>query len=713
MVSSVLISDFTAGELSSWLWGQDEQPVYRKGASVMSNMVPKQQGGFYKRPGTLVLGHTQGDVAARLVPFVISQGTVYVFEFTNLLVRVWKNGVWMGAGANIVTTYTAAEISNLQFYPFFPDLFITNQNHAPARIHWVTPDTFDLAGLTFPTQTLTFTGTSTNGAATIPDANTNLLPAEATWFLTGPGIVAGTYIETIVPTTGTNPLVYTVTMSANAGVGAGAGTFTLTLQPRVFGSAGNYPRACAVISQRLWLGNTAAGPQEVWESIVGIWDASDANHTAVGMAWSDVSTFSVPVMQTNANGTPTTTPPTFIPTPSFQDQVNDEDAGDYTLNSETDDEVYWLRNVQDILVGSASGEWIIPGTANPNTIQASQISNIGDSPIPPTAMAGGVIFVQRLARRVYKLQWQSVYIPYVPPQNLNFFSDQMFLNNPITAYDIQRAPDNLLWFLRTDGTLGVLHYDMAYGTLAWWNFVTTGTVLSVCVVPGTDFQGLTDRDIVYLCVQRGASVFIEQVATPFWTDQRQAIFSDCATYRYNAVAFTTMTVDTGLNGRTLEVVADGVYIGTAVPAGGVLTLPGGVSANYAVAGLNYTSTMTTMPLVPPSQSGTSQLKKKSVPKARFRVLNTLYFKCGQFTAPNAGGLSPLSTVRMGDSGIGGVVIDSTHPSAKNPIPYSGYCRSSILEALREDAFLTVYSDLPLSCSITAIVPDVADEEDAG
>ena len=660
------------------------------------------QGGFYKAPGTLIIGHTQGNASAILVPFVISQSTVYVLEFTNNLIRVWKNGVHnIVAIPDIVTTYTAAEIADIQVFPFFPDLFIAHQNHAPARIHWTTPDTLVLAALTYNTATITFTGTSVNGANTITGVPTNLLPTESIWFLTGPGIVAGTYLNSVVATPNSSPVTYTTTMSANAGVGAGAGTFTLTLQPIPFGSVGNYPRAVCVAFQRLWFLNTVNQPQTVWESIVGIWDATDTTHTIVGMAWSDISQYAVATLQQNADGTPTTNPPTYLSINQFQDQVNDGDAGSYTFNSDKTDELYWMLNAIDFLVGSSSGEWIVPGTSNPNTIQANKISSITDFPVAPTLVNGGIIFIQKLGRRVYRMEWQGANNPFQTPQDLTFFSGHLFANNPILDYDVQLTPDCLIWYLRTDGTLAVLLYNPIFGVQAWWNYVMQdAVVLSLCVVPGIDFQGITDRDIVYLAVRRGTSVFIEQVATPFWTDNRQAIFSHHATYRFNAVPFTTMNVDTGLNGQTVEVVVDGAYIGTAIVTAGVVTLPGGKSANYAVAGINYSSLMTTMPLVPQPQEGTGQLKKASIPKARMRLYNTLYLRVGQFTTPNASGNVPTTSVRIPMEG------PQTDYTKANPVMYSGYARASILEALRDDAYLSVVSDLPLPCAVTAIVPDV-------
>ena len=68
----------------------------------------------------------------------------------------------------------------------------------------------------------------------------------------------------------------------------------------------------------------------------------------------------------------------------------------------------------------------------------------------------------------------------------------------------------------------------------------------------------------------------------------------------------------------------------------------------------------------------------------------------------ASGLSPLTNVKLGDSGV-----DYTKA---NPVPYSGYARASILEALRDDTYLSIVSDLHLPCSLTAIVPDISEVE---
>ena len=872
------LNDFTFGEIDQSFFGLSEHPVYFKAAATIQNFIPRLQGGFYKRPGTLVCGHTNADLSARIIPFVIDSTHVYVLEFTNNLVRVWKNGVWQGAGSNIVTTYATADIPNLQFYTNYPDLFITGKNYAPARIRWTSPDTLTLVTLTFITNSLTqynattgapvqppatgtnITGTWTSGSNQITGVPTNQLPAENTWFITdmtNGNIPAGTYVTSIAATAGTNPVTYTLTLSANT-TGAGAGSalmFTLqtlpfkdgmdrgdcesTTPPMVSGQTvpyrinctfvqsgaefhsgsysylitkgasgagnfaeayfvqsvgssilngfvpgqtytlsgwfyvpsggmllsdcffqaswwaggvqswhpsanpaaydswqfvtytftvpsnatgvyieiaagynaasgttlyvddislniGNFPLAVGVFQQRLWFANTGNNPQGIWQSIIEIWDASDPGPPPgalgyVGMAWSDLSTYSVSVAQLNADGTPTTNPITYLPTATFQDQVNDADAGSYTVNSERNDAIQWIRNCQDIILGSASSEWVVPANSTPNNFSAYGVSQTGCSNIPATLVTGGLIFIQRLNRRVYRFQWQGLSNPWVPPEDLTDFSTHLFVNNPITAFDVQVVPDTALWFLRTDGTVAVLLYKQGR-CMAWWNFITSGTVNSLCVVPGTDLQGNADRDIVYLCVTRGTSTYIEQVATPYWIDNRTAVFSDCTTYRFNAVKFNTLVVDASFNGKTLEIVCDGAYVGTGVPVGGVLALP--VSCNYCAAGYNFTSWLASMPLVAAATDGSASMKTKTLPQHRIRVYNTLYVKVGMTAT-----ISQATSVNM-----------KVSYASANPTPVSGAFKAPVLSGMLRDAQVNVYSDLPLPCTVIGLVPDTVTTE---
>ena len=865
MKQTPVLSDFSAGELAPQFYGMAGHPAYFKGASAVQNFVPMLQGGAYKRPGTLVCGHTSGDLAARLVPFVVDSTHIYVLEFTANLIQVWKNGAVI---STMWTYYSATDIPSLQFYPFYPDLFITHQNYNPSRIRWTAADTLTLSPLTFKTHTITTdpTGTTlkgnlTTGLATITGVTTNQLPAENTWFVTDASgyIPANTYVLSIAPTAGTNPVTYTLTLSAavtgtvlndnltftlqplpflgnyiargncesatapsipgyagiatnatftrvplphtgtysyelayTAGVGsfgwsfgansptdmsgfvagrtytiwefvyvpAGLGitlsniyvdavystdginflflgasnsplatntwtllTYSFTVPATSVGfslaltvgevGAGKYlltddicladttvqPACVSVINDIIWFANTRNQPQSFWQSVAGIWDSTDTTgaNGYVGMSWSDPSTYSVSVAQLNADGTPTTNPITYLPTATFQDVVNAGDAGSYTLASERNDAIYWLRNCQDIVVGSASAEWVIPAGSNPTSnFQIINISSVGESNIPASLVTGGLVFVQRLNQRVFRLQWQGMANPWIPPEDLTELASHLFVGNPILSFDVQQVPDLALWFLRTDGTAAVLLYKMGR-MIAWWRFVTTGTINSLCVVPGTDLQSKTDRDIVYLCVTRGASTYVEQVATPYWSDSRSAVFSDCATYKYNAVAFNTIAVDTSFNGKTLEIVCDGAYVGTGVPAAGSLALP--VSCHYCVVGYNMVSRLATLPLVAAPTDGSSSMKSKVVPQTRIRVYNTMYLLVGMSATASNDNIVSLGFTYTGTPGA------ITAYGAANPTLVSGPYKNPVPVVVQQDAMMNLISDLPLPCTVTGIVPD--------
>ena len=110
---SLLLSDFTYGELSPRMLGRTETAVYHKGAQEIQNFVPMVQGGFRKRTGLTQVGNAHATTGCRLARMVVSGNLWYLLEFTNNYLRIWKNGVSLVAQANIanysaVTYATAA-----------------------------------------------------------------------------------------------------------------------------------------------------------------------------------------------------------------------------------------------------------------------------------------------------------------------------------------------------------------------------------------------------------------------------------------------------------------------------------------------------------------------------------------------------------------------------------------------------------------------------
>ena len=691
-----ILTDFTAGEIAPFLYAQTSQPVFYKGASQMLNFMPRKQGGFRKRPGTLFIGHTNGDTAATLFSIKINANLSYVLEFTLNKIRFWKftNGVLTYVtGQDATTTYTLAECSQLQFAWLAPDLFIAHQNHPPARIRWATGDVFTYSNLTFVTTSYTFTANTVSGSPTLTNlSNTNLPIATQSglWLLTGTGIPASTYLTAVYPSATPSQTIaaLSATMNNNATASNTGVTLTLTEQPVPFQSSNNYPRCVCAAFSRVWWANTVTNPQTLWATIVNVWDDSDPGGTSgkMNMNLFEGTIYNNQVMITDSSGNPTTNPPSYTNQQATQNSIADSDGMQLTL-SEATSEILWISPGQDLIIGLADGEMVVPAASTANTVYALLSSKIGSQAIQGEQLTDGIVFVKLSGQAVYELMWQSVYVPRVPPRDLTFFSSHLFVGNAALQFEYSQAPDMMMWFPRADGTIAAMIYDPTYGVMGWWQLKTTTghTINSVAVCTGPS------GDVLFMSTTRGSYCYIEQQTSPDWTDVRTAIYMDAATYKYNAVAFSTITVDSSFNGLTLAVVADGVYVGTAVPSAGTLTIPGGISANYCTVGfLMQTPTMKTMPISAGAQYG-DVLRRKGSPYIRIQFYNAM--DCQAMMD----GL-PAQTVNFQGN--------LTAMQQPNPTPYTGYDRVPIDVDLNEIVILDIQSANPLPCEVTALVPEI-------
>lgn len=721
-VNSV-ISDFSAGEIAPYFFGKTGQPVYYKGASQMINFMPRPQGGFRKRPGTIFCGHTGGpNAVARLHCIKVSNTISYVVEFTNNLIRFWKftAGVltYLGAGKDIVSTYTSAETFQLQFAWLFPDLFIAHQNHPPARIRWSTGDNFAMQNVNFVTTSYTFqavftTGTNiltvisgvtgqTSTALPLPSASQSGL-----WVLTDtttPGnITAGTYLTQVYPsaTPSLSIAAASAQLSVNAaGSSAVAPGDTLVLKQAniPFQSANNYPRCVAVAYQRVFWANTITQPQTVWASIVGVWDSGDPLGASGNMNINlfEATTYPQPQMIVDSSGNATTSPPSYQNIQQTQNAIADSDGIAATL-AETESELLWIQGSHDLVIGAADGEIVIPSNAasvvgmSPNNISDNMVSRAGSAQIQGDVLVSGTIFIALGAAKVCEMNWQGVNNPYTPPNDLSFFSGHLFIGNAITAWDYQQQPEAVGYFLRADGSLACLHYDPAHGVMGWWQFKSHEGAVITSIAAQSGLNG----DVLFLAVTRGAYNYVEMLSSPDWTDNRRSCYLDCATQSLNLPSFTTVAVDASFNGQTLGVVADGKYLGTAVAAGGLVTLPGGVSATYATVGfLMQTPTVKSLPIAPEGKYGPGMTDLKNIDHVGFILYNTLDIQVG-------------TDIQLTTNGSLESVPEVQASAVANPTPYSGWVSPVAIQTSNQFGdIVDVQSASPLPCEVTALVPVV-------
>ncbi len=90
MSQKIIKNAWNAGELSQYMDGRTDLNKYYNGASKMINALVLPHGGFTKRPGTKWIGKAPNK--ANLLPFEFSVDDALILEFSNILLRFYKDG---------------------------------------------------------------------------------------------------------------------------------------------------------------------------------------------------------------------------------------------------------------------------------------------------------------------------------------------------------------------------------------------------------------------------------------------------------------------------------------------------------------------------------------------------------------------------------------------------------------------------------------------
>ena len=123
-----LQSAFNRGELDPRLVGRKDLQAYYAGMSRGQNVVTLVQGGVRRRNGTeFIYSGTDG----RIFNFSFSTEVNYCLLFTNLQVRVFKDGV---SQATFVSPYTLAQLKEIDYIQSADTALLFHADVAPQQI---------------------------------------------------------------------------------------------------------------------------------------------------------------------------------------------------------------------------------------------------------------------------------------------------------------------------------------------------------------------------------------------------------------------------------------------------------------------------------------------------------------------------------------------------------------------------------------------------
>lgn len=249
------------------------------------------------------------------------------------------------------------------------------------------------------------------------------------------------------------------------------------LAKNLFGAYGNWPSAVTNTQQRRLYANTAAEPEKVWGSRIGV-------------------------------------PTSFtISTP-----LQDDDSIEFSMVNKQSNAVKHLLDLGRLIVFTAGSVLACgddDGALTPTTVFPRKIAKQGIGSLPPLEVDDSAIYVQgrgTIVRDLQPVEAGGAFGGY-HGNDLSVFAAHLFDGYTIVDWAYAETPHSIVWAVRSDGVLLSLTYLREHGIWGWTRHDTDGDVERVCVVP----EG--DKDAVYVVVKRtigGATKrYVERFATPF------------------------------------------------------------------------------------------------------------------------------------------------------------------------------------------------------
>ncbi len=654
---TLLQSSFSAGVLDPRLNSRTDIKQYFQGLSLGDNIKCLPQGGVKRRDGMKYIDDI-GE-SARLVSFSFNTIQTYLIVFTDSLISIYKDDIKQ---AEIITTFTFAQIKELNYTQSADTLIIVHESHNPHLLVRQGSDTsWTLShanvtnipqynfqdslspGIVQEVQDITFNGSWINGnnyTLTVEGQKTTDLIYTTSQAVTMQNALNALNNVSGVVVADQGSQVYRVTFPSDgrnwnliiATIGfAVTGKFDVTgitdgssaLEDSMSDTRG-WPRTVTFFESRLILGGTTYKPQSIWAS-----KTNDFFNLDLGTSLSDEGIFIT--LDT--------------------DQVN-------AING-----LYAGRHLQVLTTG---GEFYSPTTPiTPSDFVIKRQTQYGSSGLRPVSIDGATLFIDRYGTSLRELLYTYIEEAY-NADSISVMAPHLL----ISPVDIaaQRGTEldesNYIYIVNSDGTLAVLNSLRSQEVTAWTRWTTNGLIENIAVV----------QSDVYLMVRRtinnGARWFLERVDVDTFTDSN---------VKQIQASSATVTGLDHLNGELCRVKADGAVMTDNTPSAGAITLVR--PAIDVEVGLDFNPLFRTMPITSNFQDGSTFTRDKRISQVHVDVFETLGLYIDGRLVPT----------RQFGSGL----LDQT------PEPFSGL-RNLYFNGWTEKAWVTLTQKDPLPMTVLGI-----------
>lgn len=615
------VRSFASGEITPELFGRIDLPKAQEGVALCRNFVALPHGPLQNRAGTQYVDSVKTHASAtRLLPFTYNNTITYAIQMGAGFFRFHSlGGTVTSAGVpyEIANTYAAADLFAIRFEQYGNKLTLTHPSYAPMELTCAGATSWTFAAPSFNPPATTGLGTPTVTAS----PSSGSVPAYS-YMITG---VLATSLEETVATTKsadqTNDLsvagnkntiawtdtsgglyvrynVYKLFQGLYGYIGQAGGlsfvdqniypdtSRTPPISDTLFSGANNYPTAVGYHEQRRGFAGTNNDPQKAWFTRTG----TDSNM-------------------------------------SYNIPVRDDSRIAFRVASREASQIKHIVSLQDMILLTGSCEWrVSTGNAafTPSTVSVKPQSYVGCNDTRPVVAGNMILFAAARGGHLREMaySWQST--SYIT-SDASILAPHLFDGYTITDMAMTRGNTPVVWCISSSGKLLGMTYLPDRQIIAWHQHDTgNGDAFeSVCAITENN------DEVLYVVVRRtigGATKrYVEMLHSRQFTALADAFFVDSG-LTYSGAPATTVSGLTWLEGRTVNILADGAVCPPQVVTSGAVSIP--YAASKITVGLPIAAQVKTAPASAASDAGYAQGRMKNVNRVMLRVDRASGIKAG-------------------------------------------------------------------------------------
>jgi len=583
-----LQTNFSSGQVDPRMLGREDTTVYANGAAALLNSSPLVQGGVRRRPGTNYLATLQGE--SRIENMEFNETQLYVFAFSNGRIDIFDED---GAAVTNLTSqpWNATTMWEMRLDTNGDTTIITHKDFPTRKLLRTGASTFTSADLVFevassgyPTYepfykyadnstTIKYTGTLTAGASgTLVTSAAHFVDAHVGVVVRIDDDDTGKWKQLLI-TAVTNTTTATATVKEAFSSYTSAST-TTEWNESAFSAVYGYPRSVAFHQQRLWFGGSLSLPSNIWGSKKGAYFNFDAGSAL------DAESIQVDVGTSKVN------------------EIRHLHSGRHLL-------VFTDRSVGYVVESDTS-----PVSPTNFIFRAQVPYGIGN--VSPQSLDGATIYIQDTGKVARELIYSDVQQAYTADA-ISLISNEMISGAQDLAvlYGHTGGPEQFALVVNTDtaGSISAYHSIRSEKISGWYPWTTTGQFISVT----------TMNQEIFACVKRTVNSSTVYYLEKF--DFGKTV--DCAK-SLSSVSGTTWSGLSHLVAASASVVQSNIHHGNfTVNGSGQVTLT--ETATSPVGGLDYTRTITDLPVSVSDGAGSYSGEYKRVARVILNVYESVSF----------------------------------------------------------------------------------------